>query len=318
MKTPYTWETQLSERGNTKEVWEELIDSGKLGMMALTRNLNNILNVKAENLDKVLDALKNEEAIKKSKILPFRFYSAYLKVENNPNCSSKVLNALERAVEASVKNIPVLKGKTCIAIDVSGSMDGEISYNSQIRCADIAALLGAMANYICEDSIIMTFDTTLKRQILPSTNGIIANAKSIKNTEGGTAIGLPIAELLNENIYVDRIILLSDNEVNHSVDRPIQYTNSKNSKSLGRPLSCQELLNLYKQHVNKKVFLHGVDLQGYGTTQFRGERESFISGWNEKIFDFIHLEEEGFGSIVKVVELYNEVSGNNVDDDAEG
>ena len=316
LKTPYTWETQLSEKGNNKEVWEELIDSGKVGMMALVRNLNNILNSKAENLDKVLDAFKNEEAIKKSKILPFRFYSAYINVENNPNSSAKVLDALECGVEASVKNIPVLKGKTCIAIDVSGSMSSPISARSQVRCADIAVLLGAMASRICEDSIVMTFDTNLKRQDLPSKNGIIANAKSLGLTWGGTAIGLPLVELLDNDIFVDRIIIISDSEVNRCVDRKIQYCDDDNKK-MGQPISCQELFELYRKYVNKDVILHGVDLQGYGTTQFRGKNEFLISGWNEKIFDFIHLEEEGFGNLVKVVELYNEVSGN-VDVDAEG
>lgn len=316
LKTPYTWETQLSERGNKKEVWEELIDSGKLGMMALVRNLNNILNSKAENLDKVLDAFKNEEAIKKSKILPFRFYSAYLNVENNPNSSSKVLDALEYGIEASVKNIPVLKGKTCIAIDVSGSMSSLISARSQVRCADIATLLGAMASRICEDSIVMTFDTNLKRQDLPSKNGIIANAKSINITWGGTAIGLPLVELLDNNIFVDRIIIISDNEVNRSIDRSILYCDDE-GKKLCEQISCQKLFELYRKYVNKNVILHGVDLQGYGTSQFRGENEFIIAGWNEKIFDFMHLAEEGFGGLVKVVELYNEVSGD-VDVDAEG
>ncbi len=317
LKTPYTWETQLSERGNTKDVWEELIDSGKLGMMAMVRNLNNILNSKAENLDKVLNAFGNEEAVKKSKILPFRFYSAYINVENNPNSSSKVLDALETGVETSTKNIPMLKGKTCIAIDVSGSMSGTISLNSQVRCVDIAALLGAMASKICEDSIVMTFDTNIKRQSFSSKNGIIANAKSITPTWGGTAIGLPLVELLDNNIYVDRIIILSDNEVNARIDYPFQYYDDERKK-IGKPLSCQELFELYKKYVNKNVILHGVDLVGYGTSQFRGKNEFIISGWNEKIFDFIHLAEEGFGNLVKVIELYNEVSGSDVDADAEG
>ncbi len=317
LKTPYTWETQLSEKGNTKEVWEELIDSGKLGMMALVRNLNNILNSKAGNVDKVLATFENEEAIKKSKILPFRFYSAFLNVEKNPNCSSKVLDALENGIEASVKNIPILKGKTCIAIDVSGSMSWPISSNSQVRCSDIATLLGAMASRICEDSIVMTFDTNIQRHDFSSKNGIIANAKSIPFTGGGTAIGLPIVELLDDKIFVDRIIILSDSEVNRGIDNPIQYCDDK-KQNIGKPLSCQQLFELYRNNVNKNVILHGVDLQGYGTTQFRGKNEFLISGWNEKIFDFMHLEEEGFGNLVKVIELYNEVSGNDVDVDAEG
>jgi hypothetical protein len=57
LETPYTWETELSALGQQKfshaeektaafqSKWEELIESGKLGYMALLRNLRNILEV---------------------------------------------------------------------------------------------------------------------------------------------------------------------------------------------------------------------------------------------------------------------------------
>ena len=41
LKTPCTWETELSAKGNTKEVWNELIASGQVGYMALLRNIIN-------------------------------------------------------------------------------------------------------------------------------------------------------------------------------------------------------------------------------------------------------------------------------------
>jgi len=54
LQTPYTWETELSTKGNTKEVWTELIDSGKVGYMALLRNLRNIINASPDNISKSL------------------------------------------------------------------------------------------------------------------------------------------------------------------------------------------------------------------------------------------------------------------------
>ncbi|MED1623924.1 TROVE domain-containing protein [Bacillus pseudomycoides] len=77
LQVPYTWETQLSQKGNKKEVWEELIDSGKVGYMALLRNLRNIVNSGASNIDTVYNILRDPERVKKSKQLPFRFFSAY-------------------------------------------------------------------------------------------------------------------------------------------------------------------------------------------------------------------------------------------------
>ena len=78
--TPYTWETELSARGNTKEVWDELIASGRVGYMALLRNLRNIIKSGAD-ITPVLAVLSNPIQVKKSKQLPFRFFSAYRMLE---------------------------------------------------------------------------------------------------------------------------------------------------------------------------------------------------------------------------------------------
>lgn len=76
LKVPYTWEIELSKRGNKKEVWDELISSGKVGYMALLRNLRNIVKCGAD-LKPVLDQLSDPERVRKSRRLPFIFYSAY-------------------------------------------------------------------------------------------------------------------------------------------------------------------------------------------------------------------------------------------------
>ena len=305
LATPYTWEVELSAKGNNKETWEQLIASDKVGIMALIRNLNNIVKNQPENLEKVYDTLRNENVILKSKLLPFRFYSAYKKLEENNLASSKIFDSLEIALKYSTQNIEKLSGKTLIAIDVSGSMNDVISRKSDIKCSDIACLLGAMANSICEDSIVVTFDTDLYKQNLSTMSGIISNAKKMNSDGGGTDITLPLKYLLTHKINVDRIIILSDNEINSN------FSNDHWSNK-----TCQQFVELYKKEVNSNVWVHAVDLQGYGTQQFMGKNVNIVAGWNEKIFDFIHLAEQGFDKIVKVIENYNEVS-ENVDINAE-
>jgi 60 kDa SS-A/Ro ribonucleoprotein len=96
LATPYTWETELSALGQQKfenetqkaaafqAKWEELIDSGKLGYMALLRNLRNILqaNVSAAHIEKVCARLADANEVARSKQFPFRFLSAYRELIN--------------------------------------------------------------------------------------------------------------------------------------------------------------------------------------------------------------------------------------------
>jgi len=93
-------------------------------------------------------------------------------------------------------------------------MNFPVSAKSDLTCAEVAVLMLSIANYICEESITMTFDDNLYACNLSTQNGIIANANSIKVNGGGTDITLPLRYLLDKRIFVDRIILLSDNEIN--------------------------------------------------------------------------------------------------------
>lgn len=287
LKTPMTWETQLSSRGNTKEVWEELIANNKLGYMAALRNLRNIIKADVSNIDKVYQLLSNEDRVLKSKQLPFRYYSAYKTLKNEGLGTSKIYDTLEIAIKHSTKNIKRLPGKSLISADVSGSMAWSTSSQSQVTCAEIAVLMMSIANYICEETITTTFDTSLYNCNLSTQNGIIANANSIKVNGGGTDISLPIRYLLQNKIFVDRIIILSDNEINR-----------------GYGSVCQQYVDEYRKKVNPNVWVHAIDLMGYGTQQFHGPKVNIIAGWSEKVLGFIHIAEEGTGSLIEKIENY--------------
>lgn len=283
LETPYTWETELSAKGNNADTWEKLIDSGKVGYMALLRNLRNILQANPSNIKKVLETIENPERVKKSKQLPFRYLSAYKELGNIGG--SRVFDALENAVEASIDNIPKLDGTTVIAVDTSGSMGWAVSGNSKTSCGEIAMLLGLCANKICENSYFYTFNTSIKKHAISHRSGILEQATRTY-CGGGTDMSLPFERLIGERIKADRIIILSDNECNRT--------------------SCpvQRYADKYRALYGKDIWVHAIDLQGYGTQQFCGAKTNVISGWSEKVFDFIKLAEQGESNLEKTIEQY--------------
>ena len=285
LEPPYTWEVELSKHGNNAETWEKLIDSGKVGYMALLRNLRNIINADPDNVWKVLDTIRDPERVRKSKQLPFRFLSAYKELEQIG--SSKVFDALEEALEASIENIPRIPGRTVIAVDVSGSMMWTISSKSKVRCSEIALLLGLIANRICEDSIFYVFDSRIRRYPLSRRTNLLREASQ---RVGGRAtyMQLPFEEMLHNKISADRVIILSDNQCN----------------GVSRGATVQSYADRYRRKSGKDIWVHAIDLQGYGTQQFTGPKTNIIAGWSEKVFNFILLAEQGMGSIEKAIAEY--------------
>jgi hypothetical protein len=112
----------MATRLTDREQWAILIE--EMGYMALLRNLRNFDNAQ---LDPVLAQniklrLSNPDEVKKSKQLPFRFYSAWLNVTDK-----RWADTLDAALQLSIPNIPQLDGRTLILIDTSGSMQCPMS-----------------------------------------------------------------------------------------------------------------------------------------------------------------------------------------------
>lgn len=288
LQTPYTWETELSAKGNNAKTWEALIDSGKVGYMALLRNLRNILNAKPSNVNRVLNTIQNPEAVKRSKQLPFRFLSAYKEVADIGG--SRVLDALENAVEAACENVPRLNGTTVIAVDMSGSMSDRVSAKSEMHCYQIAMMLGLIANKICDNSHFYVFNTDIEKYPLSRRSGVLNTAMNAR-CGGGTDMYLPFRKMIADNVTADRIIILSDNECN-----------SGGGWYSRRPV--QALADEYRRKTNNDLWVHAIDLQGYGTQQFHGKKTNIIAGWSEKVFSFINLAEQGEGTLEKAIEQY--------------
>lgn len=284
LEAPYTWETQLSAHGNTKETWEALIDSGKVGYMALLRNLRNILRAHPENIDKVFSTIENYEAVRKSKQLPFRYLSAYKELEDIGG--SRVLDTLENAMDVSIGNLPRLTGTTVIAVDVSGSMNSPVSSGSEVRCVEIAMLLGMIANRICDNAYFYMFNDRIQNGTISRRAGILSTVSNAR-CGGGTDMHLPFLKMEEDGIKADRVIVLSDNMCNR-----------------GSGSTVQGIADAVRKHTGNNFWVHAIDLQGYGTQQFCGPKTNVIAGWSEKVFQFIELAEQGEGSLERTIKEY--------------
>ena len=305
LETPYTWETELSARGNTREVWDELIASGKVGYMALLRNLRNIVKCGAD-LSPVLSALADPTRVRESRQLPFRFFSAYRTLEQEDLMTPEIHQALETAIGVSVERMETIPGRTLIAVDVSGSMGAKISNRSTVTCADIARVLAALSSRVCEDGTVCYFDCDDRFSCTGSREGykivrygkfdsILVASQQGRFGGGGTDMSLPMIYALEHDASApvhpfDRVIYFSDNVCN--------------SSRYGLRVTVQKYAEAYRQLYNPDFWVHGVDLQGYGTQQFLGERFNLIAGWSENVLSFINLAERGIGTLVQAIAEY--------------
>lgn len=310
LKTPKTWETVLSSwktngfKSKT-EAWESIIDTwtanGKvLNYMAMLRNVNNILkeNVDLEHVEKVCLALTNENAILNSKQFPFRFYSAHKILSQSDNkYTSKLLDAIETAMEISVENIPKISGFTFMSADNSGSMEWTLTKNSTIKCLDIANLMQALAVKICETSQTSVFAQLFKVVNTTKKSNIIDSSNKFKHTEvGGSTNGyLIMKHLLSKQQKVDRILVFTDCQL---YDNNVDY---------GYEESFATLFLKYRATINPNVKLYMFDLAGYGNTVIPTETKNavFISGWSEKVLEFINLFELGNIKLINEIKNYN-------------
>jgi 60 kDa SS-A/Ro ribonucleoprotein len=290
LEKPETWEKKLSADGNTEGAWAQLLAENKLGIMALLRNLRNILQSNPNDAitQKVHDMLRNEVVIRGSKQLPFRFYSAYTAIQGLGG--SKMMDSLDIAAKYACGNVDKLPGRTVIVVDASGSMNSPISDKSDVRCIHIASILAAMANHICDDSIIIRFgsagwgNSKAAEVITLPSSSILSAARGIVANMGGTDMHAPFRLMMQNSIRADRIIVLSDNEVNRGGGHAVQSS-----------------FEAYKNAVACDPWLHAIDLQGYGTQQFIGRKINLMAGWSDKILNIIPQIETGGAGLIEEI-----------------
>lgn len=285
LPVPKSWETELSARGNTADVWNELIAENRVPFFACLRNLRNIIGSGAD-VDPVLKKISDPDAVHKSRVLPFRFFSAYRELQKAGLATTKVARAIDMALMASCDNVEGLEGRTAVLIDVSGSMHWKVSAHSDVQCRDIASVIGAIATHISDDAWVGWFNNNAG--VIPMTGlSVLSDIDKVPEANGGTSMGAGFNCLIESGFDADRVIVLSDNEVNGG-----GFWSGDNKKVI------QGKLDKYRRHVGHDVWCHAIDLQGYGTSQFIGPKVNIMAGWSEQVLRFVSMTEEGTGSLI--------------------
>lgn len=278
LKSFDTWESELSAVGDDvdakKSVWRRLLAENKLGYFALLRNIRNIITLGDPNLkNDVLTALLNEDAIRKSLVLPFRFSTAYKELAK---IDADAMRQISRACEIACSNVPKLPGKTLVALDVSGSMS---------FVADVASLFAAVL-VKSNDCDIIRFSEAAEYMNVNSDDSIMTIKECLRFAGGGTNF-IDIFNVADKKY--DRVILLSDMQA-----------------WMDRYVSPSAAYNDYKRKFNPDCKMYSIDLSGYGTLQLPEKNTYCLAGFSEKIFDIMKYfedDKDALLTVIKAVEL---------------
>jgi len=274
LKSSDTWESKLSKAGQEAEseedlaqlksdAWGDLISSKKIGYFALLRNLRNIISQAPSVISDACELLTDENLIRKSRVLPFRFSTAYDEISKLGSSKEvrDVLVAINKALDISVCNVPKFDGETLVVMDVSGSMGG--------RPSEIASLFGAILakTNSCD---VMTFSTSAQYKQYNPMDSVLTIRNSFRFAGGGTNFK---SIFTTANKKYDRVIILSD------MQGWMGYTTPSAE------------FNQYKKRTNSSPFVYSWDLAGLGTLQFPENNVFALAGFSDKVFDVMKLME---------------------------
>lgn len=170
--------------------------------------------------------LGSEAEVAKAKCFPYQLLTAYLHVD--AEMPQELTLALQDALEAATKNIPVFEGSVVVCPDVSGSMGYPVlgaqkgKPASKTRCIDVAALVAASVLRTNKLARVIPFETDVCNIKLNPRDSVMTNAKRLASIGGGgTNCSAPLALLNKEGVAPDVVIFISDYE--SWVDSPHAY-----------------------------------------------------------------------------------------------
>jgi len=204
-----TWEDVLSLVGSTidkKLLWEALIPT--MPYMATLRNLRNFdeAGVSDEVAETVAKRLADPANVASSRQFPFRFWNAY-----NAASNLRWAYSLEKAINASLANVPPLPGRSLILVDLSGSMYGvKLTEKSSLDNAQAAKIFGAALALRAESADLYGYSNTEIRVDVPKNGSLLPIVKNgYVDQGGGTNTWGTVTTTYAKH---DRIIIVTDEQ----------------------------------------------------------------------------------------------------------
>jgi hypothetical protein len=222
LATPDTWEVELSKGGDKKASWTRLLAEGKLGGLAMLRNIRNMTQAGVD-VESIREGVRS---VKAGRLLPINFIAA---ARHNPQFEPE----LEAKFFECFAGREKLKGETIVLVDVSGSMDYPLAAKSEMRRMDVACSLAMIGREMFENLRVFTFSNALVE--VPGRRGF-ALRDAIVNSQphGGTELGKAVASLPPR----DRLIVITDEQSRDPVPQMkgylINVASNKNGVGYGQ------------------------------------------------------------------------------------
>lgn len=306
-----------------KEAIEEVLGNVKgMPIFNLVRNLRNIIQKAPDQIEEAVRQLTIPNKIIKSRLLPFRFATAYEEIvklrpsvsktvsfEKDTNAGvEEVLVALEKAIEIACHNIPKLEGNTAILVDHSGSVRGDsggsslVSKFSKVTTAQIGNLFANMLASTQDNIYFGMFGDRLVPYKYDRSKGLLENhnnsyldgARCGGNTENG--IYKFLKAVIDENKKVDNLVVFSDMVIGSrspvfDVTSTVTYGGFQKLFKDFRKVNphCNVVSINIKQTDGTTVFDYSL-----GVTQ--------VAGWSDKIFDIVDKGSTGYKRLVEEIE----------------
>lgn len=217
---PDTWEVNLSGGGDKRETFTRLLSEGKLGYLALLRNLRNMIN-SGVDLDLVRSAILAKKGA--DLVFPFRYVAA-------ARTAPQLEPELDQALCEAVMSGPRLEGRTIVLVDVSGSMGDKLSARSDLTRMDAAAALASVLNgdirmFSFSDGGMGYWGHGLRLQgnvcvEVPPRRGMAGIDAIIRSqAHGGTRLGQAVWEA--NAMPHDRLIVITDEQSQDRIPDPV-------------------------------------------------------------------------------------------------
>jgi len=266
--------------------WKELIETRKIGYLALLRNLRNIVTTAPELVDQAGALLTDKKFVRESLVFPHQIDLAIEELMDISSGSAvrKLIVYADKAYELATENVKELfseEGETAIVIDSSGSMTSRQVKGPQIKRhiapVEKSALIAAtLAKGIKGDVFHFAYDcqslgynpndsvNTLKNQFLHHCHGGTTNFDSIFK-----AFKKPYA----------RVFIMSD----------MQGADALNYRD-------------YKSHYNCNPYIYSIDLCGHGTSMFKQNDRLFsIAGYSAQVYETAKLYETDYNALLNEI-----------------
>ena len=269
--------------------WEGLLKDGKLGVLAALRNIRNMMkNPRQEMIEAWCKLITDPAKVRQALILPIHFDLAYDVVDNEfgqSKYANKVRQALQDGYIAALPNLTAaFPGKTLIVVDNSGSMggftvpDGKTAvhyyggYSKRTQTAGYKAGLIAATFAAATGGDIIQFGGSAHWFRYDRNENVFSLAKKVCTASDGWTNPHAAFELITrERKAYDRIIFISDNEVN------------------GKVTSAA-----YKEYVRRVCdpYVYGIDLCSYGTTPLKRDgKVQYFFGYGPSMYESIASSE---------------------------